>query len=159
MATTLRSDLKQSKPFSSPEQEAFLNLARTAALLEHRFGDLLKEHGITTTQYNVLRILRGAGPDGLTRNEVRERLIAEVPDATRLLDRLMEMDLITRIRNDDDRRCVTARITTQGLELLARLDQPVIDAHREHFAILSWEELATLSRLLEKIRNGISEIY
>src|SRR4028118_2217200 len=88
MATRLQDEIKQSRPFDSLEQEARLGIERTAALLGHAFGEALKPHGITPTQYNVLRILRGAGEKGLCRNEVRERMVAQVPDATRLLDRM-----------------------------------------------------------------------
>ena len=85
MSPNLRSELKQRKPFTSPEHEAVVSLARTAAILEHELADALKPHGLTPTQYNALRILRGAEPDGLCRNEIRDRLVSPMPDATRLL--------------------------------------------------------------------------
>src|SRR5215213_4956096 len=97
-------EIKRSKPYSSAEQEAMLSVASTAARLDHEMIDVLKPHGLTPTQFNALRILRGAGPEGLCRNEVRDRLIARVPDATRLLDRLEESGLVTRTREGEDRR-------------------------------------------------------
>src|SRR3990172_9879074 len=106
MPRTLQSELRQRKPFSSLEQEAMLSIARTAAQLEHTTAEALKPHGITPTQYNALRILRGAGAEGLCRNEVRDRLLARVPDATRLLDRLEAMGLVLRAREGEDRRFV-----------------------------------------------------
>src|SRR3954465_9448055 len=118
MPSKLGAEIKQHKPFSSPEQEALLSIERTAAVLGHAFAEALKPFGITPTQYNALRILRGAGKDGLCRNEVRERLISQVPDVTRLLDRLEEMKLIDRERSSEDRRLVTTRITTKGQALL-----------------------------------------
>lgn len=129
MSPNLRSEIKQTKPFASLEEEAQLNLERTAAVLGHAFAENLKPYGITPTQYNVLRILRGAGPSGLCRNEVRDRLIAQVPDVTRLLDRLEESGLIERERSTTDRRQVATRITAEGLTLLRSLDEPVLEMH------------------------------
>src|SRR3954462_9098294 len=129
MPRNLQSELKRKKPFSSAEQEAMLSVASTAARLDHEMIDVLKPHGLTPTQYNALRILRGAGPEGLCRNEVRDRLIARVPDATRLLERLEETGFVVRDREGEDRRFVRARITRRGLDLLARLDNVVIDLH------------------------------
>src|SRR5947209_3579140 len=98
MPTNLRNDIKQTKPFVSSEAEVHLSIERTCAVLGHAFAERLKPYGITATQYNVLRILRGAGPEGLCRNEVRDRLVAQVPDVTRLLDRLEDAKLIERER-------------------------------------------------------------
>src|SRR3954465_1781303 len=130
MATDLRTELKQTKPFRSLEEEAMLSIQRTAALLDHRLGEVFKAHGITGTQYNVLRILRGAGPEGLCRNEVRDRMIAQVPDVTRLLARLGGSGLIERERSSEDRRQVATRITEKGLQLLSELDEPVAGIHK-----------------------------
>src|SRR3954470_20849738 len=137
MPSDLRSELKQTKPFRSLEEEAMLNIQRTSALLEHRLGEVFKAHGITGTQYNVLRILRGAGATGLCRNEVRDRLVAQVPDVTRLLDRLESSGLIERERSTEDRRLVSTRITETGLALLDRLDEPVLEMHHEMLGHLS----------------------
>ncbi len=154
MAPDLRTELKQTKPFRSLEEEAMLNLSRTAALLEHRLGDVFKAHGITGTQYNVLRILRGAGPNGLCRNEVRDRLVAQVPDVTRLLDRMEEASLVERERSEVDRRLVATRITKQGLKLLEQLDKPVADAHHDQLGHLNQTQLRSLIELLGMARSA-----
>jgi DNA-binding MarR family transcriptional regulator len=126
VARDLRTELKQRRPFRSLGHEAHLGILRTAAELEHAFETALKPYGLTATQYNVLRILRGAGPDGLCRHEIRTRMVRRVPDVTRLLDRMEDLELILRVRGGDDRRFVTARITPAGLRKLAALD-PVAD--------------------------------
>ncbi|HEY7480559.1 MAG TPA: MarR family transcriptional regulator [Gemmatimonadales bacterium] len=153
MSPSLRSELKQRKPFVSPEQEALLSIARTAALLDHATAEALKPYGLTPTQYNALRILRGAGADGLYRNEVRDRLVARVPDATRLLDRLADMGLVVRSREGEDRRFVRARITSAGLDLLRPLDSVVRSLHREQLGHLGRRKLRVLIRLLEEVRS------
>jgi DNA-binding MarR family transcriptional regulator len=153
MPTTLRVEIKQTKPFRSLEQELALSIARSAALLEHEASEWLRPHGLTTTQYNALRILRGAGDAGLCRNEVRDRLVARVPDATRLLDRLEAMGLVAREREGDDRRFVTTRITPAGLELLNRLDGPVDELHARQFGHLGRHKLRTLIALLAEARD------
>src|SRR5512137_1407261 len=117
MAADLRTELKQTRPFRSAREEAWLSIQRTAAVLEHAFETWLKPSGITATQYNVLRILRGAGSDGLCRNEIRERMVRRVPDVTRLLDRLEEQGLIGRARGGSDRRFVNTRVTRAGLKV------------------------------------------
>jgi len=154
MNMTLGEEIRQTKPFASLHQEAYLGILRTAAKLEHGVAELLKPHGITHTQYNVLRILRGAGDSGMCRNDVRDRMIALVPDATRLLDRMEAMGLIQRRRDSEDRRYVTARITSAGLALLRELDRPVLDLHRVQVGALETDELQTLIALLERIRGS-----
>lgn len=151
---TLHEELKQSKPFHSLEEEAFLNIARTHAVLEHTLAQALKPFDITPTQYNVLRILRGAGADGLCRNEVGERLVRRVPDVTRLLDRMEEMDLVGRVRGGEDRRYVTARITRQGLALLERLDREICRIHRTQLGHVDRKLLRSLIDLLTAVRGG-----
>jgi DNA-binding MarR family transcriptional regulator len=153
MTSDLRADIKQRRPFDSLEQEAHLNIERTAAVLSHAFAEALKGHGITPTQYNVLRILRGAGKDGLCRNEVRDRMVAQVPDVTRLLDRLEDADLIERERSTEDRRQVGTRITAKGLMLLSELDGPVADIHKRQLGHLSAAQLKTLAELLSLARQ------
>jgi DNA-binding MarR family transcriptional regulator len=153
MSPSLRNEIKQSKPFVSTEAEAHLNIERTAAVLGHAFAERLKPYGITSTQYNVLRILRGAGQDGLCRNEVRDRLIAQVPDVTRLLDRLEDAGFIARERSTADRRLVATRITDAGLALLEKLDAPVFEMHRELLGHMSEAELRTLIDLLALARE------
>src|SRR5215216_2640027 len=111
MSPSLQDDIQQRKPFSSIQQEAFLSVVRTSASLTDAMEDLLKPHGLSTTQYNVLRILRGSRPDGLCRNELRDRMLTRMPDMTRLLDRMEESGLVTRSRERDDRRMVLTRIT------------------------------------------------
>lgn len=130
-----------------------VSIARTAAVLEHATAEALKPYGLTPTQYNALRILRGAEPEGLGRNEVRDRLIARVPDATRLLDRLGEMGLVVRAREGDDRRVVRARITRAGLELLAGLEDVVQRLHRRQLGHLGERKLRTLVNLLAEARE------
>src|SRR4051812_19238397 len=154
MATDLRTELKQTKPFRSLEEEAMLNIQRTSALLEHRIGEVFKAHGITGTQYNVLRILRGAGTNGLCRNEVRDRLVAQVPDVPRLLDRMEDAGLVERERSEVDRRLVATRITKQGLKLLEQLDTPVAEAHSRQLGHMSGAQLKSLVELLSIARSG-----
>jgi DNA-binding MarR family transcriptional regulator len=144
MARDLKDELKQTKDFPSPEVEAYLSIVRTAAVLEHELAEALKPAGITPTQYNVLRILRGAGPEGLCRNEVGARLVRQVPDVTRLLDRLEDAGQIARERSDDDRRYVTTRITRDGLRTLERLDDVVIGVHKRQLGHVGTKQLRTL---------------
>ena len=155
MEHSLRAEIKQGKPFGSAEQEAMLNIMRTAALLEHELSEMMKSHGVTLTQHNVLRILRGAGEKGLVRNEVSERLVAQVPDVTRLMDRLVEMGMVTRTRDTTDRRCVIARITRKGLDVLEKIEEPLMEIHRRQLGHMTEEELRTLVVLLTKARERV----
>ncbi len=155
MLTSLQHDIKQTRPFQSLEQEALLSLERSAAVLMHGFAERFKPHGITPTQYNVLRILRGAGDAGLCRNDVRDRLVTLVPDVTRLIDRLEETGLVARERTSADRRIVITRITTDGLALLAQLDQPVSDAHHAQLGHMTAEQLQSLIDLLAIARSSV----
>lgn len=132
-----------------PAQEAFVAILRAADSLTHEPAALLKQHGLTAPQYNVLRILRGAGAAGLRCGDVGARMIQREPDITRLLDRLERRGLITRSRARDDRRVVHAAITPAGLELLGRLDKPMIEIHRAQFARLSARRLQELVRALK----------
>lgn len=154
MAPHLQIELKQNKPFPSVEQEALVSIARTAAVFDHAFAEALRPHEITPTQYNVLRILRGAGPDGLCRNEVRDRLITRVPDVTRLLDRMSDMGLVSRDRDTPDRRFVTARITAEGLTLLTKLEVPVSRVQRILVGHLNVKQLSALVDLLALARRS-----
>ena len=153
MPHSLQAEIRQSRPFQTLEQDALLNIERTAAVLMHGLAERFKPHDITPTQYNVLRILRGAGEAGLSRNEVRDRLIAQVPDVTRLIDRLQDAGLVARERTHADRRIVTTRITTAGLALLSQLDQPVANAHREQLGHMSAEQLRSLIDLMVIARS------
>jgi DNA-binding MarR family transcriptional regulator len=149
----LQQELKQHKPFGSLQEEAFLNIARTAAVLEHALAQALKPYDITPTQYNVLRILRGAGPGGLCRSEVGERLVRPVPDVTRLLDRMEEAHLLVRTRGDQDRRYVTTRIAPAGLKLLDRLDPEIGRIHSNHLGHVPRAHLQQLIELLTAVRG------
>lgn len=152
---TLRDEIRQQRPFRSLEQEALLSIARTAALLTYAVAEKLKPFGLTPTQYNVLRILRGAGSDGLCRHEIRSRLVTLVPDVTRLLDRMEASGLVQRERSSEDRREVTTTITRQGLRLLAELDEPVTRMEREHLGHMTRSELRSLVALLETAREKV----
>lgn len=152
MPSRLREELKQTKPFATLEQEAMLSIQRTDAVLGYSIIETLKPFDITPTQYNVLRILRGARPAGLCREDIRSRLIAEVPDVTRLVDRMEQAGLVGRERDTRDRRLVTTRITAKGLRLLEELDEPLRKAHEGQLGHLSKAELRTLIALLAKAR-------
>ena len=157
MTTHLKDEIKQSKPFRSLEQEAMLNIQRTDAVLSYSIVDALKPYDVTPTQYNVLRILRGAGPEGLCREDIRQRLISQVPDVTRLLDRMEEAGLVGRERDSVDRRLVTSRITDAGLELLKKLDAPVARAYEQQLGHMTKAQLRSLIALLEKARQRESQ--
>src|SRR5262245_39196649 len=152
--SVLQQELRKKNPFDAPEQEAALNLLRTHDHLQQEFARLFGEHGISSPQYNVLRILRGAGGEGLPCLEIGARMITRMPDVTRLADRLEEAGYVQRCRSDKDRRVVLVRITQAGLDLLARLDKPVLDLHRRLLGHLSRAELDELNRLLVKARQA-----
>lgn len=143
------------RPFAGPAHEAHVAILRTAAVLEHALEETFKAHGITATQFNVLRILRGAGSHGLCRAEVGERMIRRVPDVTRLLDRLEDAGLIARARGGDDRRYVTTRITKAGLALLDRCDGEVAAMHEAHLGHLGQAKLRRLVALLAEVRHRL----
>jgi DNA-binding MarR family transcriptional regulator len=153
MPSRLREEIKQTKPFATLEQEAMLSIQRTDAVLGYTIIEALKPFGVTPTQYNVLRILRGARPSGLCREDIRLRLIAQVPDVTRLLDRMEEAGLVDRERDTADRRLVTTRITAKGLRLLEDLDAPLKKAHEGQLGHMNKAELRTLIALLAKARS------
>jgi DNA-binding MarR family transcriptional regulator len=153
VASDLQAELKQHKPFKSLQEEAHLSIQRTAALLEHAFEAALKPHRITATQYNVLRILRGAEPDGLCRSEIGDRLVRQVPDVTRLLDRLEEAKLIARHRGGEDRRYVLTRITRAGLHLLDDTEDRIVEIHGEQLGHLDEAQLRKLISLLAAVRR------
>lgn len=154
MDTALGREIKQTKPFSSPEQETLLNLMRTSALLQHALAESLKPFGVTQSQYNALRILRGAGRSGLCRHEVGDRMVTPVPDVTRLLDRLEEKGLVARERDGVDRRLVTARITEDGLALLEKLDRPLARTTKHLLGHMTEQELSRLGSLLVTAREN-----
>lgn len=141
------------RPFKSVEEEAILSIARTAAVLEHAGAEALRPFDLTITQYNVLRILRGAGSEGLCRNEVGERLVTKVPDVTRLLDRMEAAGLIVRERGSEDRRVVATRITDKGLKLLEKIDRELPAIHGRQLGHVSQKRLRELISILEEVRN------
>ena len=153
MGRSLQEELKQSKPFPSREAEAVLSIARTAAVLEAELAEVLRPYGLTPTQYNVLRILRGTGERGLCRFEVSERLVTPGPDVTRLLDRLESVELVDRMRDVEDRRQVRTQITPRGMDLLRELDQTLEELHRRQVGRLGPERLVTLIEILSDVRD------
>jgi DNA-binding MarR family transcriptional regulator len=150
----LKDEIKQAKPWRSREQEAFLNLLRTADALARAEVDLLKRAGLSPNQYNALRVLRGAGPDGVTCSELGGRLIERDPDVTRMADKLEERGLMQRRRDARDRRVYRNVITEAGLELLASLDEPLDAMHKRQLGHLSDEKLERLIALLEEARRA-----
>jgi len=154
MTSRLQAELKQKVAFASREQEAYLALMRTADALQTKIEAKLKEFGLTGTQYNALRILRGAGREGLPCSEVGERMITRDPDITRLLDRLQKRGLVTRCRDKRDRRVVYGKITAAGLKLLGEMDAPVEKHGREMLRHLGQVKLQQLIDLLELVRHA-----
>jgi DNA-binding MarR family transcriptional regulator len=148
----LQEELKQNRPFDSLEAEALLSIVRTAAVLDHALNETLKPFGLTTTQYNVLRILRGAGETGLCGKEVAERLISPSPDIARLLDRMEETKLLARTRDRDDRRYVTATITPKGLQLLDDVEPALAELRRARVGSVDRDALQALIDTLDTIR-------
>lgn len=153
MSSQLARDIKQKKKFTSLEQEAFLLLQRTTSELAELGTAVLKDVGLSGAQYNVLRILRGAGAEGLPCGEISDRLVTRDPDITRLLDRMEKRGHVERRREAGDRRVVTARITKDGLSLLASLDEPVNASHRRQLGHLTRTDLRALIALLERVRK------
>jgi DNA-binding MarR family transcriptional regulator len=154
MAPTFREELRQRKPFASPQHEAHLSLVRTGALLTDDVELALRPHGVTAAQFNVLRILRGAEPEGLCRNELRDRMLTRMPDMTRLLDRMEEGGLVVRSRGTADRRLVSTHITKVGLRLLAEVDPVVEETHQRRFRQLGRDQIRSLLELLAAVRQG-----
>jgi DNA-binding MarR family transcriptional regulator len=138
----------------SPEEAAFLDLVRTADVLSRGAVGVLKAEDLSPTQYNVLRILRGA-PEGLPCGEIASRLITRDPDVTRLLDRMEKRGLISRARDNRDRRMVLTRISAEGLKLVNRLDEPVLQMHRKLLGHLGKERLRALGELLAAAREKV----
>ena len=153
MPSRLQAEIKQTKPFVSLEQEAVLGLLRTAAIVDHANDEALRPYGLTGTQFNVLRILKGAGPEGLCGREIGERMINRVPDVPRLLDRLDKSELNSRVRDREDRRHVAARISEKGrhlLEEIGHLSNPI----EVWFTRLTPDQLKALIAALDVIREG-----
>jgi DNA-binding MarR family transcriptional regulator len=153
MTRELRDEIRQTQAFKSLEQEAHLNVIRTAGVLLDGIEQVLKPFGITGAQFNVLRILRGAEPQGLCRNDVRDRMVTRMPDMTRMLDRMERAGLVSRCRDSDDRRMVTTRITPAGLDLLSLVDDEVVAEHKRRLGHMSQEQLQALVDLASLARD------
>ena len=151
----LQKESRQTKTLKSREEELYLNLARTTEALSWKLIELMKSYELTGVQYNVLRILRGAGEEGLICSEISERLITKDSDITRLLERLENRGLISRERNPKDRRHVITKITDTGLRLLAELDEPVVNLHRQQLGHLGENLLEQLNALLVLARSQV----
>jgi DNA-binding MarR family transcriptional regulator len=153
----IQTELKQTKPFRSRGEEAAVALLRTADLMRRSIGLILAPHGLSVQQYNVLRILRGAGDDGLPTLEIAERAIEWAPGITRLVDTLEEKKLVTRKRCEQDRRRVWCRITPAGLALLKELDAPMVAAADRALKPVSSRELVQLVGLLDRLREDLND--
>ncbi len=155
MSRTIREAIQQTRPFHSPAEEALLTLIRTMDRVDEDAVAPIREAGLSAAQYNVLRILRGAGEAGLQTYQVVDRLLTRAPNITRLVDKLEAKGYLTRTRCREDRRVVHVRITASGLELLARLDAPVEASVRAAMRGLPPGDLETLIRLLNRLRQPL----
>jgi DNA-binding MarR family transcriptional regulator len=153
----LKAEIEQSIPFASAEEEALLNLVRTSDRISRVMQRTIRPWGVTATQYNVLRILRGAGSEALTCSEIGERMLTADPDITRLLRRLKTLKLIRQHRDRQDRRVVRTEIAESGLRLLEEMDPVVKRAPKELLGHMSAQEIAELTRLLERARELCTE--
>jgi DNA-binding MarR family transcriptional regulator len=149
----LAKEIRQTKPFQSKQEEAFLTLGRTYEYLLQRIAGFLKEYQLTPAQYNLLRILRGAAAKGLSCSEITERMLSPDPDVTRLLDRMETRGLIRRERTEEDRRVVIARIADGGLELAKQIDAPLHRLFQESFGRVNQQRLKELVDTLEALRE------
>jgi len=154
---SLKSEIAQTSPFSSLEEEAILNLLRTSDCLQRVFQQKTRGWGLTPTQYNVLRILRGAQPDGLACAAIGARMIAMEPDITRLLERLKRLKLIRQHRDRQDRRVVWTQISEAGLDLLRAMDPVIRRIPLELLGHIGRKELAEMIRLLESARQSCAD--
>jgi DNA-binding MarR family transcriptional regulator len=154
MAGRIQAELRQSRPFGSLEEEAYLNIQRTSNTLSQAISELLRSHDLTSAQYNVLRILRGAGEGGLNASDIAGRMISRDPDVTRLVDRLEKRGLVDRWRCSEDRRVVWTRLSQAGRDLIDPLDAPLDELHRRLLSHMAPEKLQTLIALLEEARDG-----
>lgn len=154
---SLKSELMQNRDFESLEQEAYLNLQRTAASLNGPFIKLFKKYELSASLYNILRILRGQDGSGLACSHISERMVTRDPDVTRLVDKLLKLGLVHRHRSDHDRRVVLISITEEGRDLLAKLDMPTRELNSRTLGHLTRDELKDLNRLLVKARQSTME--
>jgi DNA-binding MarR family transcriptional regulator len=153
VGSKLAVEIRQNKRFALLEEEALLNLLRTHEFIQRRQTEFFKRFQLTPTQYNILRILRGAGGDGVSCSEAAERMVTADPDITRLLDRLEARKLIVRERRREDRRVVVSRITGQGLELLKTIDKPLADFLKRRMGRIGEKDLNRLIAVLESLRE------
>jgi DNA-binding MarR family transcriptional regulator len=151
--SAVRSRSKPAPTLIPLEGRIFVALLQTADAVAQEAEQLLKSQGLTGAQYNVLRILRGAEPEGLPCRGIGDRMISHDPDMTRLLDRMEKRRLITRMRQTDDRRVIKTRITPQGLHILKALDQPVRELHKRQFRHMTAARLRVLAGILEEVRS------
>jgi DNA-binding MarR family transcriptional regulator len=159
MAKTIHHEIRQTKPFRSLQEQLVINLMRTTRAIEESWIQYLKRvEGISQSQYNILRILRGARPKAVKISEIADRMITRDPDVTRLVDRLIKQGLVRRERDTDDRRVVLVEITAAGLAMLARLDGPAGEYTEGAMAGLKPAELRTLDSLLNELRAGIRPV-
>jgi MarR family transcriptional regulator, organic hydroperoxide resistance regulator len=153
--SSLQTEIRQTKPFQSPAQEAILALFRTSDLLERRLAQMVEPRGISLQQYNVLRILRGAGQEGTPTLDIADRMIQRAPGITRLLDKLAAKRLVRRERCSEDRRQVLCWVTDAGLRLLADLEQPLVKSGTRAMDSLAAAEQRHLIAMLERVRGGL----
>lgn len=153
MAGRLKREIKQKQPFSSLQEEVVLSMLRTADRLAVPMTDVLRAAGLSLSQYNILRILRGAGDEGLPCGEISERMVRRDPDLTRLLDRLESRGVVSRLRGTQDRRVVRAMITKEGLDLLETLDGAVRTTMKKTLSHMDAGRLNALCELLDEARG------
>ena len=149
----LQQEIGKAEPFGQPEQEAYLNLVRTHAMFAREFAALFKLHGLSDPQYNALRIIGAAGKAGIKSETVGERMIAQDPDTTRLIDRLQKAGLVVRERSAEDRRCVFITITADGSQLLRRLSRKVKQLHTQQLGHMTTQQLKQFNALLFAARQ------
>ena len=151
--TTLQQEIRQSVPFDSVELEAHLNISRTANVLAGKIQPIVKAEGLAESQYNALRIVRGAGKDCIPCLEIAARLVTRVPDITRLVDKLEKAGLVKRKRSTEDRRVVHIVLTAKGRKVIEKLEGPLNRTHRDNLKHMTRKELEDLNRLLVKARH------
>jgi DNA-binding MarR family transcriptional regulator len=156
MPLRLQEELRQSRPFDCPAEEATVALLRTVALLERLMVQTLRPYSLTKSQFNLLRILRGAGPEGLASGQISERMVSLDPDVTRLLDRLEKRSLITRRRTEGDRRIITVTITQAGLDLLVKIGELLVELNIQTFQDFPENQVHDLIDLLARLREKIN---
>jgi DNA-binding MarR family transcriptional regulator len=149
----IQEEIAQRRPFASSRQECLVGLLRTSDVVRRRLSAVIEPEGLTLQQYNVLRILRGAGPAGLPTLEIADRMLERAPGITRLLERLERKEVISRRRSASDQRQVVCRVTRRGLKLLSKLDGPIDEANATSLGDLGCEEVEQLILLLDGVRR------